>query len=205
MVGMEEGICPHTRSLDDPEQMEEERRLCYVGMTRAKRRLYLLRAFRRTIFGTADVREPSRFLADIPRRLVAGSPVGRAPAVSSAARAESARPAGGSWVEQRRTQSDQVRRQRAAVDAPPPTAPPRRTDLARPARPALPEPTPTPLLRREASFHPGEAVRHPIFGEGTVISSQVVGPDEEITVAFEAQGVKRLLAQYARLEKVNGR
>jgi DNA helicase-2/ATP-dependent DNA helicase PcrA len=203
LVGMEEGICPHARSLEDPEQMEEERRLCYVGLTRAKRRLYLIRAFRRTLFGTADVREPSRFLADIPRRLVAGSPVGRVPAVSSAARAESGRPAGASWVEQRRTQSDQVRRRRAEVDAPQTTAPLPRA--ARPERPSRPESAPTPLLRREASFHPGEAVRHPLFGEGTVISSQVVGPDEEITVAFEAQGVKRLLAQYARLEKVDGR
>ncbi|UCH86815.1 MAG: UvrD-helicase domain-containing protein, partial [Dehalococcoidia bacterium] len=63
IVGMEEGLLPHMRSYDDPAQMEEERRLCYVGMTRAQERLYLVRAFRRTFGGHNP---PSRFLADIP-------------------------------------------------------------------------------------------------------------------------------------------
>lgn len=67
---MEEGLLPHSRSLDDPAQMEEERRLCYVGATRAKERLYLVRAFRRTAMGNNTVRVPSRFLADIPTHLI---------------------------------------------------------------------------------------------------------------------------------------
>jgi len=67
IVGMEEGLLPHMRSYDDPAQMEEERRLCYVGMTRAQERLYLLRAFRRAFGGHNP---PSRFLADIPPDLV---------------------------------------------------------------------------------------------------------------------------------------
>ncbi len=66
MVGMEEGLLPHFRSLDDPDQMEEERRLCYVGITRAKRKVYLVRAFRRTLMGRTMVSAPSRFLSDIP-------------------------------------------------------------------------------------------------------------------------------------------
>jgi DNA helicase-2/ATP-dependent DNA helicase PcrA len=70
---MEEGVLPHSRSFDDADSMEEERRLCYVGMTRAKKRLYLSYAFRRTIWGDSDVREPSRFLADIPRNLIEGA------------------------------------------------------------------------------------------------------------------------------------
>jgi len=70
IVGMEEGVLPHSRSFDDADSMEEERRLCYVGMTRAKKRLFLSYAFRRTIWGNSDVREPSRFLADIPRNLI---------------------------------------------------------------------------------------------------------------------------------------
>jgi DNA helicase-2/ATP-dependent DNA helicase PcrA len=73
IVGMEEGVLPHSRSSDDPESMEEERRLCYVGMTRAKKRLFLSYAFRRTVWGDSDVREPSRFLADIPRHLIEGA------------------------------------------------------------------------------------------------------------------------------------
>ena len=72
IVGMEEGILPHIRSFDDPAQMEEERRLCYVGVTRARQRVYLVRAFRRTLMGNRRVSGASRFLQDIPRHLVSG-------------------------------------------------------------------------------------------------------------------------------------
>ena len=71
MTAMEEGVLPHIRSFDDPAQMEEERRLCYVGMTRAKERLYLLRAFRRYGMGMSQHAPPSRFLRDIPAELTA--------------------------------------------------------------------------------------------------------------------------------------
>ncbi len=73
MVGMEEGILPHIRSFDDPAQMEEERRLCYVGITRAKKKVYLVRAFRRNLMGSSTVNSPSRFLKDIPASLVKNS------------------------------------------------------------------------------------------------------------------------------------
>lgn len=72
IAGMEEGILPHQRSMEDAEQMAEERRLCYVGMTRAKDRLYLLHAFRRTLYGESGASIPSRFLADIPAHLIQG-------------------------------------------------------------------------------------------------------------------------------------
>ena len=71
MIAMEEGVLPHMRSYDDPAQMEEERRLCYVGMTRAKERLYLLRAFRRHTMGMSQHNPPSRFLKDVPPELLA--------------------------------------------------------------------------------------------------------------------------------------
>ncbi|MFC1927061.1 ATP-dependent helicase [Chloroflexota bacterium] len=70
IVGLEEGILPHRRSFDDPEQMEEERRLCYVGITRAKKHLYLLRSYRRSLFGGSTANPPSRFLPDISRHLI---------------------------------------------------------------------------------------------------------------------------------------
>ncbi len=72
IVGLEEGILPHSRSLDEPEEMEEERRLCYVGLTRAQQRLYLVYAFRRTLYGQSELNVPSRFLRDIPSHLIAG-------------------------------------------------------------------------------------------------------------------------------------
>ena len=73
MVGMEDGILPHFKSFDDPSQMEEERRLCYVGITRGKQRVYLVRAFRRSLMGSSTVNLPSRFLKDIPPHLISGS------------------------------------------------------------------------------------------------------------------------------------
>jgi len=69
ILGLEEGLLPHRKSLDDPDQMEEERRLCYVGITRAKKRVYLIRAFRRASMGAVSVNLPSRFLMDIPSHL----------------------------------------------------------------------------------------------------------------------------------------
>ncbi|MFH1141428.1 MAG: UvrD-helicase domain-containing protein [Chloroflexota bacterium] len=71
IAGMEEGLLPHSRSMDDPEELEEERRLCYVGITRAERRLYLFRAFRRRLMGGSLPSVPSRFLAEIPQQLIA--------------------------------------------------------------------------------------------------------------------------------------
>ena len=70
ILGMEEGIFPHQRTLDDPQQLEEERRVCYVGMTRARAELYLFRAERRLRFGTISERPPSRFLEEIPEQFV---------------------------------------------------------------------------------------------------------------------------------------
>ncbi len=77
IVGTEEGLLPHRKSFDDPDQMEEERRLCYVGITRAMERLYLVRAFRRSLMGSSGPTLPSRFLLDIPSHLVI-TPTGHA-------------------------------------------------------------------------------------------------------------------------------
>ncbi len=76
LTGLEDGIFPHVRSLGDPDELEEERRLCYVGITRAMERLYLCHAWSRTLFGATDYYPPSRFLNEIPEELV--HTVGRA-------------------------------------------------------------------------------------------------------------------------------
>jgi DNA helicase-2/ATP-dependent DNA helicase PcrA len=70
IVGVEEGVLPHFKSLPDPEQMEEERRLCYVGITRAKQKVYLVHAMRRSLMGSSAHNPPSRFLLDIPSSLL---------------------------------------------------------------------------------------------------------------------------------------
>jgi DNA helicase-2/ATP-dependent DNA helicase PcrA len=195
LIGMEEGICPHSRAMDDPDSMEEERRLCYVGVTRARQRLYLIRAFRRTLFGNAETREPSRFLTDLPARLVQGHAVRPAPAATPR-RAEAAS-AGRSLVAERRAIIARAQERVASAQhrdaAPPPISTPPR-DPPSPPREAPPR-------SATVSFAPGDAVSHPIFGEGTVISSKIVAGDEEVTVAFAEKGIKRLMMQYARLER----
>ena len=112
MLGMEEGLFPHSRSLDSPEGLEEERRLAYVGMTRAKDRLYLFHTFRRHLWGSATLNLPSRFLADIPPELVdapPGIPAGVSNAEMAPARArEAARPAAPLEVVQRFFPGDNV-------------------------------------------------------------------------------------------------
>ena len=70
LTGLEDGVFPHLRSLGDPDELEEERRLCYVGITRAQERLYLCHAWSRTLFGRTEFYPPSRFLSEIPEELV---------------------------------------------------------------------------------------------------------------------------------------
>jgi DNA helicase-2/ATP-dependent DNA helicase PcrA len=112
MLGMEEGLFPHSRSLDSASGLEEERRLAYVGMTRAKDRLYLFHAFRRHLFGSANLNLPSRFLKDIPTELVdgpAGIPSGMPdPAMAPARLIEAARPSAPVELVQRYAPGDHV-------------------------------------------------------------------------------------------------
>jgi DNA helicase-2/ATP-dependent DNA helicase PcrA len=154
IVGLEEGILPHRKSFDDPEEMEEERRLCYVGITRAKKRLYLLRSYRRSLFGGSTANPPSRFLQDIPSHLI--SPRGL-------------------WEE----------------SLTPAVSP----DFNRDSRP-LPRPLSTLTLKV------GDHVRHSKFGAGIVMNCSPTRDDQELTVAFEEAGVKKLLASLAPLEKI---
>jgi len=174
IVGLEEGLFPHSRSLEDPAQMEEERRLCYVGITRAKERLYLVNAFRRTHYGSSEPGEPSRFLADIPRELIAGS----------GARAADAAPA--------RTESRHRYAQHNIDDG---------EDHKRSYRDHLAETRGRKHVDATLTFKAGDRVHHATFGDGVVVSSKSSGADEEVEVAFVGKGVKRLIARYAGLKK----
>lgn len=160
IAGMEEGLLPHARSMGDEEELEEERRLCYVGMTRAKERLYLFRAFKRTLFGNAEVRSPSRFLVPL--------------LAEEAGRREEAK----------RTRPEHIRERPAAP-------------ATRLGKVAAPEPR-----SGGDTFTVGQRVRHPTFGEGVILAVEALGNDWELTVVFLTHGIKRLLAGYARLEKV---
>ena len=166
IVGMEERLLPHFRSFDDPAQMEEERRLCYVGITRAKRQVYLIYAFRRTLMGTSAVNQPSRFLDDIPQHLI-----------SSPSR----------WREGDRQVTEAVYSWNGNSYGGPPDS----------------EPAPATSEQRVPTLKAGDHVKHAYFGPGVVVSCKDVNDDCEVVVAFDGQGVKRLLLSLAGLEKVD--
>jgi DNA helicase-2/ATP-dependent DNA helicase PcrA len=173
ITGLEEGLFPHSRSMDDPEQMEEERRLCYVGVTRAKERLYLMRTFRRTLFGESEIREPSRFLNDIPEALILEQGEKRG------MRQERLGLEAGRFLGRERpgfTPFSPLPRPEPAV--------------AKPVRPNV------------SLFQTGDEVKHEVFGLGVVIESKLAGDDEQVTVAFAGIGLKRLMASLAPMKKV---
>ena len=190
IVGMEDGICPHSRSFDDPAAMEEERRLCYVGVTRAMQRLWLVYATRRTLYGNMNYNEPSRFLADIPPGLADGSGAHATGSVKPSPLSVSS--PGRRFTEPNGWTGTNGKK----AERPAPMPPRPRTTLSRTAAqsPAAPGPT-------ETQFKPGDRVYHPAFGNGVVVSSQMQRGDEEVTVAFEQRGVKKLALSFAPLQR----
>lgn len=149
MAGMEEGLFPHRRSAEDNEEMEEERRLCYVGMTRAKEELVFTYASLRSLMGQTLCSQVSRFLSEIPPELFEEP------------------------LSVRRNLRDATWR----------------TDIH---------------TRRttSATYRPGQKVRHREFGNGIVLNSSGSGEEEQVTVAFDGQGIKKLLVKMAGLENI---
>jgi DNA helicase-2/ATP-dependent DNA helicase PcrA len=213
MVGMEDGILPHSRSLEsgDPEEMDEERRLCYVGVTRAKRRLYLIHAFRRSLWGGSELQTPSRFLDEVPAELLTGVVDKRARRAASYTRATSwenpsaersppARPnaAGGERYDWSRRREGGAQPDPKATYWSPGSGSASKPASA-PARRATP---PAAADGRQPQYKRRDSVQHERFGVGTVIESQLTRDDEEITVAFPGVGIKKLLASLAGLKKL---
>ena len=173
MAGLEEGLFPHVRSREDAEQLEEERRLCYVGMTRAQARLILTSAARRRVFGEYQATEPSRFLAEVPIELV-----------------DRIEPAFATPVQSRFSEPE------FRID--PYARRGRRSPVAREQfEPAYAYEEENQSL---ISLRPGMRVRHPQFGLGTVLSVESHSNDLKLVVRFTDVGQKKLLAKYARLE-----
>jgi DNA helicase-2/ATP-dependent DNA helicase PcrA len=175
MVGMEEGLLPHIRSFEDPGQMEEERRLCYVGVTRAKDRLYLLHAFRRAVMGQGGHNPPSRFLKDLPPELVH-----RVSQDVESAYARPARQRQPSWSQQGFGDIEPTR-VRLGRDNPPVRA--------------LTATYSAGEHVRHARFGEGIVINATMTANGN---------DQEVTVAFKGEGgVKKLLLSFAPLEKMD--
>jgi DNA helicase-2/ATP-dependent DNA helicase PcrA len=182
IIGLEEGMLPHSRSIDDAEELAEERRLFYVGLTRAKDQVFLSHAFRRTFFGLTEVSSPSRFLLEIPEDLLDGETAGR--------RRHLAKQRASSW-QWSSTKSPGVI-----------TGGREDKDLPEPYSWILPAKTGSPSLV-ESQYRTGQKVTHAKFGEGIVVESKITGIDEEVVVAFTDVGVKKLVASLAKLEILN--
>ncbi|CAK4835303.1 unnamed protein product [Aphanomyces euteiches] len=184
IAGMEEGIFPHSRTLADPEEMEEERRLAYVGITRAEEQLFLTCSRMRTLFGKTNSNMPSRFLKEIPDE-VKESP-GRAKdsyggASGASYRLGQARPSFG----QNTTSS--TFGQPTSVNA---------------NRPVTSTPMVAATVNGVTDFRNGDKVVHNKWGTGTIVAVKGTGEDMELNIAFPAPvGVKRLLAKFAPITK----
>ncbi|MBW7884338.1 MAG: UvrD-helicase domain-containing protein [Caldilineaceae bacterium] len=222
VVGMEEGILPHSRSLEsgDPEDMDEERRLAYVGITRAKKRLYLVHCFRRSLWGGSEVQSPSRFLSEIPADLLAGM-------VDRASRREASYQRMTSWDNEGSGQRERSqtggywsgrskssgynwsssnegasRGRGSATDEQQRRSTSSRASYWSPGDGAS-EARPKRATRQSGGstqFKRRDSVKHPTFGIGTVIESELTRDgDEQVTVAFPGIGIKKLLVSLAGL------
>ena len=195
VVGMEEGIFPGMRSIGDMEEMEEERRLCYVALTRAKERLYLTCAGQRMLFGRTSNNRPSRFAGEIPGELLEQS--GRSYLDPT--------PTGDDWDEfdqrpQVSTYREPYRSAYGAGERRPAYTPARpQKPASRPAFQSAVSPAPSPAL---PEYQKGDMLEHKAFGRGMVLSAQKMGGDVLLEIAFDGVGAKRLMlktsAQYLK-------
>ena len=221
LCGLEEGLFPHSRTFLNPDDIEEERRLCYVGMTRAMDQLVLTRAIYRRRYGTdlPEASVPSRFLEEIPAELVeeAGSTRKRTAAsrISSPPYENRA-----GWSAQRTSTRTKASEPHYAYEDEDQSAAWR--EPATPSKPSTPKynsidniaeffasrgkkfsipkvPLEEPKGRR--GFRPGQKVKHPKYGEGTVFQREGEGEEAKITVQFPRFGLKKLVEKYAQLEK----
>lgn len=181
MVGCEEGLFPSGRATDsnDPTEIEEERRLCYVGMTRAEKRLFMTYARTRKVWGSDQMNPPSRFLKELPKEgVVHQSAVASRPRFLDkwgSADADAYGPQGG-------------KKHPLMGDSPFP-------DYEN-ANDSFDETSST-----GPAFKKGMRVRHPSYGTGQILQVEGAGPDTKVTVVFADNTVKKFVAKYARLER----
>ncbi len=224
LAGLEEGLFPHSRTLMNPEELEEERRLCYVGMTRAMSTLVLTRAQYRRRYGNdaPELSIPSRFLEEVPSQLVENlngsrSPAWSTPAYGYAARKGNRNSGSGDFEGRHYNYEDESQetprlssghkggqesasREGHSIDNIAKffggkAGPGKAGSFARPAI-DLPEPSGAAGLKK------GQRVRHAKYGEGTVLIREGEGDEAKLTVMFNHHGMKKMMEKFANLQKV---
>ncbi len=206
IAGLEEGLFPHVRSIDSEAGMEEERRLCYVAMTRAQKQLFLSWARYRRRFGGGPSEQcmASRFLKELPAALT--EPLGRNQqaevnlmAEQSLVR-ESARR--NTYTGKTYNSLDNIaeffQSRQQGARPPMPVVPPAASKTAAPLPAAAPSKAATPA-RTPAKLNTGSVIHHPTYGRGTVVRREGDGEDAKLTVSFPGHGLKKLIAKYAGL------
>jgi DNA helicase-2/ATP-dependent DNA helicase PcrA len=231
VVGLEEGIMPHSRSLEDPAQMEEERRLLYVAITRAERALSITHAMRRRLYGSEVPSEPSQFLNELPSDLLEDYSLGPSwLSFSSSPATRHNREALRALTRDRdpvRRDSNYSGKTYNSVDAlreffakkgiespggsggapPRPSSPPapRSSPPPRshsaPQRPAFRRPEPPTRSSGSGELVAGERVKHPKYGNGLLLRKEGFGDDAKLTVSFPGFGQKKFVAKFAKLER----
>lgn len=190
LVGMEEGVFPHNRALADPAELEEERRLAYVGITRARERLFVSHAWQRMLFGQSQYNPPSRFLAEVPAELFDRQ--GNVDSGYDSSRSYGRTP--GDWHDmeipeyKRRHETDE---------------PEGRTFGARRAERAVRAPAAPRDIGHLADLKVGDDVEHATFGDGVVLEIRGEGEKTEVTVRFVEKGTKHLALAWAPIKKIN--
>jgi DNA helicase-2/ATP-dependent DNA helicase PcrA len=213
LCGLEEGLFPHSRTFLHPDDIEEERRLCYVGMTRAMDTLILSRAVYRRRYGTdlPEASVPSRFLEEVPAELLqdVGSPRKSRNSFESQTRVSERAPTSTHYAYEDEDQSVSWagrRKQRAPAASYGGHTYNSIENIAeffasRGKKFSLPK-VPVEEPRGKKGFRPGQKVRHPKYGEGTVYQREGDGEDAKITVQFPRFGLKKLVDKYEQLEQV---
>ncbi|MEY2581267.1 MAG: ATP-dependent helicase UvrD/PcrA [Ilumatobacteraceae bacterium] len=191
LVGMEEGVFPHSRALTEPVELEEERRLAYVGITRAQQRLFLAHAWSRQLFGSTSYNPPSRFIDEIPAELIdqIGAVSGRTTygRQSYRARDEWSNPPPYRRVD-RHDNGEADRHRDRVVEA----------ALVAGQRAVQPSPANSQLI----GLRLGDDVEHPAFGEGVIIDIRGQDDKAEATIRFREAGTKHLSLAWAPLKKL---
>ena len=191
LVGMEEGVFPHSRALTEPVELEEERRLAYVGITRAQQRLFLAHAWSRQLFGSTSYNPPSRFIEEIPSELIeqVGAVSGRSTygRQSYRPRDEWSSPAPYRRGDRLDERHDDRHRERVVEAA-----------IAAGQRSAAPSPS----NAQSIGLRLGDDVEHPAFGEGVIIDIRGQDDKAEATIRFRDAGTKHLALAWAPLKKL---
>jgi DNA helicase-2/ATP-dependent DNA helicase PcrA len=208
IIGLDDGLLPHNRSFEDDEEMAEERRLFYVGITRARDQLYLVRADRRNMFGSYESQFPSRFLKDVPDELVLIESPSRSSAQRGYDRWESGsyrRSAGRNQQSNRQSHFENWDDKISSTHTWESSNAKSESRYSNSGHAAIiPQQSDAPKREKktEATYKPGMRVKHPSFGEGLVINVRLEGDGEETIDIFfsEIKQQKKLAASFVKLE-----